>query len=151
MGETARGVPLPPPLRSLLTQNREHIPLSQGHHDEGGGGRRREGEENTWRTEHGCCCRCSPNSTFPPSSPPFFLRQSPLPPPFLYSSSCCLSLFPFFFLFFPHSPSAPPLYLLSGHLLHVNSLCDDKRLSDDSPVRDCKKKKKGTTHHTQFT
>lgn len=35
------------PLLSLLTQNREHIPLSQGHHDEGGGGGGRGSEKKT--------------------------------------------------------------------------------------------------------
>lgn len=56
MGETARRVPISL-VFSLLTQNREHIPLSQGHHDEEAGGETEGGsggEENTWRTEHGC-------------------------------------------------------------------------------------------------
>lgn len=87
-----------PPLCSLLTQNREHIPLSQGHHDEGGkggGGGQREGEENTWRTEHGS--RSPPTTHFsPPSLPPFrpcFFLCSVSFPSFLYSPSCWLSLF----------------------------------------------------------
>ena len=153
VGETARGVPLPPPLCSLLTQNREHIPLSQGHHDEGGrrggeteGGRRKHLENRTWLL-------LLPQQHFPPLLLPFSSVSLPSLLPY-YALRHAAFLFSIFLPFFPPpSPSAPPLYLLSGHLLHVNSLGDDKRLSDDSPVRDCKKKtkkkkkkKKRTTH-----
>lgn len=84
-----------------------------------------------------------PATHFPPPflpelfSPPFV--QSLLPPPF---HTLLPVMLPHSFLFsYPFSPPAAPLYLRRGHLLHVNSLSDDKRLSNDSPVRDCK-----TTH-----
>lgn len=97
------------------------------------GEKQREGEENTWRTEHG---RLPPPTTHfpPPFSLVFFPRSASPSSFFLYSSprhapSLSLSL-PLF-----------ALYLRRGHLLHVNSPGNDKRLSSDSPVRDCK-----TTH-----
>lgn len=51
-------------LRSLLTQNREHIPPSQGHLGRGGEGGRRKHLENRTRL-------LPSDSTFPPSLPVF--------------------------------------------------------------------------------
>lgn len=123
------------------------LPSEQGAHSSKSrsprwGRRRREGEENTWRTEHGCCCSPTTLSPLLPSlSPLFFLHSASL---LLFiltplSFSSLLLSFLSFKNFFP--PTALLLYRRTSHLLHVNSLGNDKRLSNDSPVRDCK-----TTH-----
>lgn len=138
-GETVRGVPFFfSPLLSLLTQNREHIPLSQGHHDEGGGegGRGREkktpGEQNMAATP--------PTTHSFPFTLAFLFVQSF---PSFFRASVRLSRSPAFFSTFVSYSLSRSFFLCLhwGHVLHINNLGYDKRLSNDSPVRDCK-----TTH-----
>lgn len=97
-----------PHLRSVLTQYREHIPPSQGHHNEGGMevGGVRGGGGDTWRTEHGCPHSSLPITHFPPLS---FLPS--LPFSLAFPLSFVLPFGSFSAFCFPSaSPSSPRLH-----------------------------------------
>lgn len=97
-----------PHLRSVLTQYREHIPPSQGHHNEGGMevGGVRGGGGDTWRTEHGCPHSSLPITHFPPPLIPSFPPFLPRFPSFLRLLFCLL--FPLSLPFLTSSSSRPP-------------------------------------------
>lgn len=139
-----------PPLCSLLTQNREHIPLSQGHHDEGGkGGEGGRGREKKTPGEQNMAAAPPQQHTFPllPSLPfalAFFFVQSLFPPFYTLRHVDSLSSFwlSFLLLFLTPSPTSS-LYLHRGHLLHMSGLGNDKRLQWLTS--------EGLQNHTQFT